>query len=295
MEMQLRILLPVDFSAENEVMFQMVEHLSQRLQIEVTLLHVLPTGKGLEQLAARLTQGLMAREVGVRAHEALEKLQALPYFAHCASTHVMLLAKGGTPAKEIARLANREGFDLIITSGKFRRGAAEYLVGSTLSKLLRLSPVPVLTLSPGHLPRLGRILFATDFSPSTTRALIYLLRIAHTLQATFYCVRINTSHNFCTERDFKEHVRDTLQVVQDNNLDIHLTVDNFISYNDRSIHQGIITCAQDHHIDLVVMATHARSGLDLMMNGSHTQDVIEHTHLPVLIFRVEQVEVNMED
>ncbi|TWI60871.1 nucleotide-binding universal stress UspA family protein [Pseudoduganella lurida] len=47
----------------------------------------------------------------------------------------------------------------------------------------------------------------------------------------------------------------------------------------------IVAAAAQHHCDIIVMASHGRSGLDKLLLGSQTQKVLSHTHLPVLVLR----------
>ncbi|UGQ46973.1 universal stress protein [Massilia endophytica] len=47
----------------------------------------------------------------------------------------------------------------------------------------------------------------------------------------------------------------------------------------------IVTAAERHNCDLIVMASHGRKGLNKLFLGSETQKVLAHTHLPVLVLR----------
>jgi nucleotide-binding universal stress UspA family protein len=48
-------------------------------------------------------------------------------------------------------------------------------------------------------------------------------------------------------------------------------------------HQSIIATAQDRGCDLIVMASHGRSGLSALVLGSVTNKVLTHTKTPVLV------------
>lgn len=47
----------------------------------------------------------------------------------------------------------------------------------------------------------------------------------------------------------------------------------------------IVRAALDHHADLICMGSHGRHGASERILASQTARVIEHTHLPVLLFR----------
>lgn len=54
---------------------------------------------------------------------------------------------------------------------------------------------------------------------------------------------------------------------------------------------GIIAAAQDHGCDLIVMASHGRSGLTAMVLGSETSRVLAHSSIPVLVVRAEDADL----
>jgi nucleotide-binding universal stress UspA family protein len=50
-------------------------------------------------------------------------------------------------------------------------------------------------------------------------------------------------------------------------------------------HQAIVAMAADRGCDLIVMASHGRSGLSAVVLGSVTNKVLTHTKIPVLVVR----------
>lgn len=51
------------------------------------------------------------------------------------------------------------------------------------------------------------------------------------------------------------------------------------------ISDAIIATAKKHKCDLIVMASHGRKGIKRVLLGSETQQVLTHTHTPVLVLR----------
>lgn len=49
--------------------------------------------------------------------------------------------------------------------------------------------------------------------------------------------------------------------------------------------EAVIETAQNHHCDLIVMASHGRKGIQRMLLGSETQHVLTHATMPVLVLR----------
>ena len=51
------------------------------------------------------------------------------------------------------------------------------------------------------------------------------------------------------------------------------------------IAEAIISAAKRNKADLIVMASHGRKGLKRLLLGSETQQVLTHSHTPVLVLR----------
>jgi nucleotide-binding universal stress UspA family protein len=58
-----------------------------------------------------------------------------------------------------------------------------------------------------------------------------------------------------------------------------------IVMNSDVISEAIIEAARLHHCDLIVMASHGRSGIKRLLMGSETLHVLTHSHMPVLVLR----------
>jgi nucleotide-binding universal stress UspA family protein len=52
-----------------------------------------------------------------------------------------------------------------------------------------------------------------------------------------------------------------------------------------AIYRGILQTAESVGADLIVMSSHGRRGLEKLMLGSVTAQVLSHAHLPVLVVR----------
>jgi len=47
---------------------------------------------------------------------------------------------------------------------------------------------------------------------------------------------------------------------------------------------AIVAYAQEHVVDLIAMATHGRSGISRLLQGSVAESVLRHTHVPMLLY-----------
>jgi nucleotide-binding universal stress UspA family protein len=51
------------------------------------------------------------------------------------------------------------------------------------------------------------------------------------------------------------------------------------------VSDALIAAAKKHKCDLIVMASHGRRGIKRLLLGSETQQVLTHSHVPVLVLR----------
>ena len=55
--------------------------------------------------------------------------------------------------------------------------------------------------------------------------------------------------------------------------------------SDRRPSEGILYAARETGCDLIVMATHGRRGVNRVLLGSQTNEVVTHSEIPVLVLR----------
>lgn len=51
------------------------------------------------------------------------------------------------------------------------------------------------------------------------------------------------------------------------------------------VSEAVIAAAKKHKCDLIVMASHGRKGVKRLLLGSETNQVLTHSHIPVLVLR----------
>jgi nucleotide-binding universal stress UspA family protein len=136
-----RFLVPLDFSPYAEQALEYAIALAQKLQAEITLLHViqsLPMG-GADMgvvLPYTYVQDLEA-EITSSLDTALKKVTAAGLKGDTLMVH-------GVPFHEIIDAAQHRQADLIIMGTHGRTGLTHILLGSVAEKVVRLAPCPVL-------------------------------------------------------------------------------------------------------------------------------------------------------
>jgi len=141
------------------------------------------------------------------------------------------------------------------------------------------------------------ILIATDGSSLANRAVEHGLNLAKSVHAKVLILTVTERfHIFALEADqleetsssFGEHMRKQAERSLSEasaiarNLGVEATT---LQMEDDAPYRAIIRMAEDHACDLIVMASHGRSGVSALLLGSETMKVLHHSTIPVLVVR----------
>lgn len=135
-----KMLVPLDGSELAEVVFAYAKELAGRLSLDVTLLHVCsPTEQELAPMHRSYTEH-MAGIVKLQV-EAIQKKVGIQPGGKAVEVRGELVV--GYPAEEILSYADENDIDLILMSTHGRSGIRRWAMGSVADKVLRASKVPV--------------------------------------------------------------------------------------------------------------------------------------------------------
>ncbi len=139
------ILVPTDFSPSSSAAIELAINMASQLDAELTLLHVweLPVYPYMELM---LSSADLTTAIEKAATESLEtKLKEVRSRLPRAKS----LLKMGIPWQEIVEASKEAKADLLVMGTHGRRGLEHAFLGSVAEKLVRLSPIPVLTVHGG--------------------------------------------------------------------------------------------------------------------------------------------------
>jgi nucleotide-binding universal stress UspA family protein len=177
------ILFATDFSPSSQAALPFLRAIAERYGSTVHVLHVL-TPEPMLELPLDMPPELDADRVA--AQFALNTLLAGKPFGNIASTATVAR---GPLWNVLAGFIEERSIDLIVLGTHGRRGLRKLVLGSVAEQIFRLARCPVLTINPhsaiaGKAPtRIAAILFATDFSSGSHRALPYAESLARTNHA----------------------------------------------------------------------------------------------------------------
>ncbi len=202
----------------------------------------------------------------------------------------------GTPAERILQVAREEGANLIVMGTHGRTGLPRLLLGSVADRVVRQATCPVITVParPGApaaaRPRIARICYATDFSPTARAAWPWVLALADAAGAEVDLLHVTLSP--VAERHLSaELIGETARLLREQG---QAEAEGFLRRSPLPrervsvlIGQGvvgdqIVHWARARAADLIVMGTHGWSGLVRWMLGSVAHHVVQTAPCPVL-------------
>ena len=199
----------------------------------------------------------------------------------------------GSPSKVILEYVDDHDIDLVTMGTHGRTGLRRFVLGSVTEHVLRESPVPVLATraseDPPTLPY-RNVLVPTDGSDCATGAVEHALSIAGACDATLHALNVVDDAAVMGSpgaglptgylenlKSLGEEATESLATAAE---DEDVTVQTAVEHGRPG--EGIEAYGEDHDIDLVVMGTHGRSGIERFLLGSTTEEVIRNGTFPVL-------------
>jgi|SRR5581483_4080027 len=184
-----RILMATDFSEASRRALPAAVALAQRFGAELTVVHAIPPEPRrpvpLDPLPHELNRPL------AQAEQEMNDFTA----ANLAGIRHRARIETGEVWDALSAIMQAEGTDLLVLGTHGRSALKKLALGSVAEEVLRLADCPVLTVGP-HVSvdasrfELSSILFATDFGPSSARALPYAVFFAENSGAQLVLVHM---------------------------------------------------------------------------------------------------------
>jgi len=208
-----------------------------------------------------------------------------------------LVVHQGSAPDCILSFAKAQKTDLIVMGTHGRRGFDRLVLGSVTDRVMRKAPCPVLAVCKpphdsraageerGHVHHLNRILFCTDFSENSERALNYAISATaeYDAELTLLHVLEEGASPAKTEKAIATATRQLDKLIPP---EARKTLKIKTAVRVGKPYQQIIQLALEAQIDMVAMAVRGRGALDLAVFGSTTYRVMQLGPCPVLAVHV---------
>jgi nucleotide-binding universal stress UspA family protein len=277
-----KLLVPLDGTAQSAVALPLARTIARATRAAVILLEVVPpqmVGAGAAARTARKTLPNIAHELGAGE---------LPV--------ATFVREATAPADAILREAAERDADLIIMATHGRGNLARAVLGSVAERVVADSPVPVLLLRPGghRVTRIQRLLVPVDGTPEGALALGLAVPFAKAMGAQVVLLQVVPRGV-----GFAGLEGDMIDLVGDDNAlaGAGQYVSGLADQLQRAglVAEGravmglpsamIVRTASEMEADLIVMSTHALTGLARAVLGSTADEVVRNARRPVLLVR----------
>lgn len=204
----------------------------------------------------------------------------------------------GSLTEGVKSLVDKDGIDLVVTSTRGKSGNPHWLSGGVSTKLMKKIAIPVLLVQVEEgelnsaLPNVGRILVSLDGSIRSEQVLPYarilasafsseliLLIVPEVPEAEDYrapmtAVREIRSQTVETMQNFLEAVARSLRADE---LEVRVMITGSLPA------RTIVSVSDEENVDLIMMASRGRSGLESWFTGSVAGRVVEQSSRAVFM------------
>ncbi|MFP4228267.1 MAG: universal stress protein [Salinivenus sp.] len=204
--------------------------------------------------------------------------------------------ESSAPAEALVDYVEANDLDLVVMGTHGRRGVNRMLFGSVTEEVVRAASCPVLTVradaerAPDQAVR--RVLVPTDFSDASLSALRHAKEIAMTYGAEIDLLHVVDMPTYPSAYDIDPVSFPTAEVLERTEEQLGDLAREEIGYEHVMVSSEvghpahtILTYVEEQEVDLVVIATHGRTGLDRLVLGSVTERVLRQSPTPVFVVK----------
>jgi nucleotide-binding universal stress UspA family protein len=222
--------------------------------------------------------------------EADRKLNELARRAQAGKVRVVSMIRVGDVDREIREIVEERKVDLIVMGTHGRRGVQKFLLGSETEKLIRTTPVPIVTISgkaggKASPPRIRRILVTTDFSEGTADAIRHAFSIGQECQAEVTLLHVLNDVDANISGRYRNQLIKSIRLELESLIpedardwcDIQVRVETGVPV------RRIPRILKTEKFDLLVMNVHGKGMFERVLLGRTAEGVVRSAEIPVLL------------
>lgn len=292
------ILFPTDFSDVAEGAFAHAAHLALQSHATIHVFNVVspdeaPDTNPMDFLPVDPTQGGDSPSDAAVQHmdvkTATQERGTVPV--------IYTQRDSASPSEAIIDYATDRDMDVVVMGTHGRQGMERLLSGSVSEEVVRGAPCPVFTVLPSAeesgVPTISRVLAPVDLSEQSSMVVDHAaalsdaygtpLDLLHVVEEAAYPSAYGLDTTSPTLPDVQDRAREALETLaselemRTDPVNIHVLAGNAA--------RDIVEFADKHEADLIVMATHGRTGLDRFLIGSVAEKVVRQAPCPVFTLK----------
>jgi nucleotide-binding universal stress UspA family protein len=275
------ILVATDFSVASERALETAIALATRFGAKLTVLHVIEErAHGVPFPIPEQARDAARSQLG----DAVDGVRARLLSANG-------LIREGIAWYEICSAASTLAPRVVVIGSQGRRGLPRFVIGSVAERVVRQSPVPVLTIHPtdhvsilaGGMDRFRHILVPTDFSEAAERGIDAAVNLALEFDASLTVVHAREPPTYdygaFEEPEFERRARSELDRLAQQ-IRVRVPTADAILRNGYAW-RAILDVAKERGADLMVLSTHGRHGFQRALIGSVAEKIVRVSFIPV--------------
>ena len=276
-----KILVPVDFSERSSEALDFAIQFNKKVHGQIILMHaiVLPatTFFSSGEIDLNYMKSFYQAEYLKGTHNQLEEWAKR--IAEADQKYTTRL-KYGHPFEKVNELITDEKVDWIVIGSNGASGIKEFFVGSLTERVIRHASCPVITVKgKANISSMKSLVFASSLFEDEDWVALKAKELQELLDLNMHIVKVKTPHNYLTEEVAKEQLG---KFVKRNFLERCSKSTIKADYPE----EGIVAFAEEVKAGMIVMGTHAKTGLAHLFGGSRAEDVANHSDIPVVTFKL---------
>ncbi|WP_299886893.1 universal stress protein [uncultured Lacinutrix sp.] len=275
-----KIILPVDFSKHSEYALEAAAALAKKHNSQLIVMNMLELSESIFSESSSDRQNEMLFMLA-SANKEFEEFLDKDYLK---GVDVVAMIKHHKVLKEVDEVAKAEGADLIVMGSRGHSNHDGVFTGSNTEKVVRYSETPVLVVKGKNTNiDFDNVVFATDFSEESVPAFKKASKLLKELGSNTSLLHVNTpsAAKFRSTQEIESNVNNFLAKADAKDWSDKI---NYVA--DYSIEDGILNHSSKTGAKAIAMTTHGRKGLSHFFGGSISEDVVNHSKLPVLTFKM---------
>jgi nucleotide-binding universal stress UspA family protein len=281
------VLIPFNFDFESKAALDFaLKHVSD-YHYTLVLLHVIERSEKLAELFVKDNVSLLVEE----------KLRSLVREAEKTDgVNVKIVVRTGKPYKEILNVVEEYGVDFILmgTREHEEKAISNPKLGSVAGKIIRLSPIPVITFREGNLSFIKNILLPLDFAKRIRQKVVNAIRIAKAFNATIHVISIVWKKKEKISRRSLQLMKKTIEQIESEGISTRSAFISTEGGGKKMFLIEVIKYADNNNIDLIMIMTQSERPLVKYFISASAFSIVRKSSTPVLTITPKYVESDFD-
>lgn len=275
----LNIMVPVDFTPVSYRAIEFLAFLMDKTPVNTHLVHVIEVNAAEWGGSVEASETLNKTELKQKQQLAEQKFAELKQHLDFSFTSEILFGRLTTT---LADYANKQQTDLVIMGTDGAEGWLEKVSGSEAQHVVRYTNIPVITIHKhAAISPIQNLLWVADFEaekqPEQSVATIKFLQ--QLFNAKLHLLQIVDKDDESRLNQLKGKMQDFVEQLNLQNVELHL-------HHNYKVPAGVRNFNEVSAMDLVLIGTHGRKGINHLFYGSIAETLVNHCIRPLMTYHL---------